>query len=213
MRFVFILTIGLTINSRGQTQEKECACPSNQYADSKPETTFHFTNGKDIALCGYSETKGSEKIYSEFVLAVCGQDKILDFWDAMTSCKIRVTGDTLIIDELKYLPTGDDLNFKSTLWTSQKVYFKNNEVQRRIKVNRGIRKYSRLEIDRVIKEFEHAERYVEGLADKLFMATLSGDKKARQYFIDYKTKFGPLDGYVAEDYNELTAMLKVWDNA
>jgi hypothetical protein len=49
------------------------------------------------------------------------------------------------------------------------------------------------------------------IANKLFIATISGDKKARQYFKEFKSKFGTLDGAFSEEYSDLTAMLELWD--
>ena len=213
MRFVFILTFRLTINSWGQTQDKDCACPSNQYTDSKPETTFHFTNGKDISLCGYSETKDSEKIYSEFILAVCGQNNVIDFWDALTVCRITTNKDTLRIDELKNLPTGDDLKFISTVWRIEKIYFRDGQVERSSGLNRKIRKYNQREIKNVLTEYERLGKKLTydnmDLVYRLFMATISGDKTAGKYLTD-KTRFETLDGAFQEDYEELMAMLKSW---
>jgi len=213
MRFVFILTFGLTINSWGQTPEKKCDCPSNKYAGSDPETTFHLTNGKEITLCGYADTKDNEKLYSEFVLAECGQDKVIDFWDALTVCRIKTNKDTLIIEELKNLPTGDNFAFKATVWRIEKLYFKLDQIQRQSGVNRRIKKYSQKEIKSVLKEVEAMNGKLNydnmDLAYKLFVAAISGDSTARKYLTD-KTRFGTLDGAFAEDYEELIAMLKSW---
>lgn len=49
------------------------------------------------------------------------------------------------------------------------------------------------------------------MAYKLFMATISGDQSARQYFEEFKNKFAPLDGAFAEEYKALTAILAIWD--
>ncbi len=82
-------------------------------------------------------------------------------------------------------------------------------------VNTQIKKYSQDEIQSVLKTYETAKS---GLADskmeianQLFIATISGNKKARQYFKEFKTKFGTLDGAFAEEYIDLTAMLELWD--
>jgi hypothetical protein len=122
IRLVFILTFGLTINSLGQTLDKECNCPRNEFAGTKTEVIFSLTTGK-IGLCGYVENKDNEKLFSEFVLAVCGQDKIIAFWDAVTVCRIKTNKDTLRIEELKNLPTGEDLKFVSTVWRIDKILF------------------------------------------------------------------------------------------
>ena len=50
------------------------------------------------------------------------------------------------------------------------------------------------------------------IVNKLFIATISGDKKARQYFKEFKNKFGTLDGAFSEEYNDLTTMLELWDS-
>jgi hypothetical protein len=49
------------------------------------------------------------------------------------------------------------------------------------------------------------------IANKLFIATISGDRKARQKFKEFNNKFGTLDGAFKEEYSDLTAMLELWD--
>lgn len=212
MRFVFILTFGLTLNSVGQTLDKSCNCPPNKYVGTKPETIFTLTNGT-IALCGYVDNKDNQRQYSEFVLAVCGQNNVIDFWDALTVCRIENNKDTLTIEGLKNLPTGDNLKFISTVWTIEKIYFKAGQVERKIGVNRKIRKYNQQEIKTVLTEYEHLNKKLNydnmDLVYKLFMAAISGDKTARNYLTD-KTRFETLDGAFQEDYEELIAMLKSW---
>lgn len=212
MRLVFILLFGLAINSLGQTLDKECNCPPNQFTGTKPETIFRLTNGR-IALCGYVENKDNEKLYSEFVLAVCGQDNVIDFWDAMTVCRITNNKDTLRIEELKNLPTGEDLKFVLSVWRIEKLYFKAGRVERSSGVNRKIRKYNQTEIKNVLTEYERLNKKLTydnmDLVYRLFMAAISGDKTARKYLAD-KTRFDTLDGAFQEDYEELMAMLKSW---
>lgn len=212
IRLVLILTFGLTINSLGQTLEKECNCPSNKFTSTKTETVFSLTNGR-IALCGYVENKDNEKLFSEFVLAVCGQDKIIDFWDALTVCRITNSKDTLRIEELKNLPTGDNLKFVLTAWKIEMVYFRDGQAERSVELNRKIRKYNQQEIKGVLTEYELLNKKLTydnmDLVYRLFMAAISGDKTARKYLID-RTKFETLDGAFAEDYNELIVMLKNW---
>ena len=213
MRFVFILTFGLTLNSVGQTLDKSCNCPPNKYAGTKPETIFTLTNGS-IALCGYVENKDNQRQYSEFVLAVCGQNNVIDFWDALFVCRIETDNDTLRIEELRNLPTGDNLKFVSTVWRIEKLYFRDGQVERSIGLNSKIRKYNEQEIKNVLTEYEHLDKKLSydhmDLVYKLFMAAISGDKTAYKYFTD-KTRFETLDGAFQEDYEELIAMLESLD--
>lgn len=199
----------------GQTNKVSCDCPQTQYAGTKADTTFHLSNGKTIVLCGYENPDSNPTTFSEFVLAVCGQDTIIDFWGAVLTCRLKVRRDTLLIDQLQNLPTGKNFKFQETVWTTEKIYFNGQEPIRELVVNRQIRKYSQGEIQSVLKIYETAKSGLDDskmeIANKLFIATISGDKKGRQYFKEFKNKFGTLDGAFAEEYSDLTAMLELWD--
>lgn len=107
----------------GQNQKLNCDCPKTQFAGTKADTSFNFSNGKIIVLCGYENPDSKPKTYSEFILAVCGQDTIIDFWDAMMTCRFKVKNDTLLVEHLQYLPTGKDFKYQETVWTIEKIYF------------------------------------------------------------------------------------------
>jgi hypothetical protein len=123
--------------------------------------------------------------------------------------------DTLLVDQLQDLPTGNNLEFQETVWTTERIYFNDGKVVKNLTINRQIRKYTQDEIQAVLKTYETARPGPDdskmGIAYKLFIAIISSDKKARQYFKEFKNKFGPLDGAFAEEYNDLTAMLQLWD--
>ncbi|RAR70627.1 hypothetical protein CLV55_11027 [Flavobacterium aciduliphilum] len=206
----------MTLTSvNGQSNKAWCDCPKTQYVGIKADTTFHFSKGKTIVLCGYKNPESKPTTFSEFILAVCGQDTIIDFWGAVLTCRLRVNKDTLLVDQLQNLPTGKDFKFQETIWTTEKIYFKRQKLVRKLVVNRQIRKYRQEEIQSVLKTYETAKSGLDDnkmvIANKLFIATISGNKKARQYFKEFKNKFGSLDGAFAEEYSDLTAMLELWD--
>ena len=180
----------------------------------EPDTSFRFSNGKTIVLCGYLDTETEPVIFSEFVLAVCGQDTIIDFWGAVFTGNIKFKKDTLLIQELKYLPIERDFAYKETVWTIEKMYFAKQKLVRKLLVNRQIPKYSNEKILLVLKEYEAAkpgpDESKTELVYKLFMAAISGSKTAVKYFKEFETKFG-VDGHLGEEYMELTAMLEMWD--
>jgi hypothetical protein len=151
---------------------------------------------------------------SEFVLTVCGETNVIDFGDALTVCRITTSKDTLRVEQLKNLPTGDELKFVLTVWRIEKLYFRNGQVKRSTELNREIRKYNQLEIKNVLTDYERLNRKLTydnmDLVYRLFMAAISGDKTAHKYLTD-KTRFETLDGALQEDYEELIAMLKSWD--
>ena len=106
-------------------------------------------------------------------------------------------------------------NFKKTVWTTEKLYFSGQKIVRNLEINRQIRKYNQDEIQSVLKTYETAKYGLDDskmeIANKLFIATISGDNRARQYLIEFKNKFGAVDGAFAEEYSDLTSMLEQWD--
>lgn len=190
----------------GQTNIASCDCPKTQYAGTKSDTAFYFSNGKTIVLCGYENPESKPTTYSEFVLAACGQDTIIDFWDAVLTYRLKVNQDTLLVDQLQNLPTGENFEFQETIWTTEIIYFSGQKI---------IRKYKLYELQVVLEAYETATPGLDDnkmeIVNKLFIATISGNKKARQYFKEFENKFGTLDGAFSEEYSDLAAMLQLWD--
>lgn len=214
--YLAIVLIFLTVTSVfGQTKKNSCDCPKTQFAGTKADTTFQFSNGKTIVLCGYKNPGIKPATFSEFILSVCGQDTIIDFWGALLACQLGVKKDTLFVEEMLNLPTGKNFKYKKTVWTTEKLYFIGHKVNRKILVNRQIRKYNAEEIATVLKTYEVAKSGLDDnkmiIANKLFIATISGDRKARHYFKQFNSKFGTLDGAFKQEYSTLKEMLAFWD--
>ena len=222
LTIVFVLAFSFC--SLGQVIRKSCNCPKDfhiQTSDNTyqtiPDTTFHFANGKSVILCGYKDTETikGQMLFSEFILAVCGQDTIIDFWGAVQTCKLRVNKDTLFIEDIKYLPIGKNLIYRETVWTIEKIYFAKGMIVRKLSPNLNIRKYTAQEIQNVIKEYETISKdsleKAEILFDKLFMATISGDKRARTSFMSFKSKFPYLGEHFNEEFDATNEMLSLWD--
>ncbi len=200
---------------QAQTTERTCDCPKTQYAGTKADSIFFLHGEKSIVLCGYKNKNNVPVTYSEFILSVCGQENIIDFWDAMQTCQLKVNHDTLLVEELKFLPSGEYFSFQPTVWIIEKIYFVNEKLVRRVEVNRKIRKYTTKEIQQVLIAFNTAAKGLDDskmeLANKLFIASISDNKKARKYLKDFEHKFGTLDGAFAEEYEDLVGMLELWD--
>jgi len=211
---IFLLTVLTFTPVFGQNQKAKCDCPETQLAGTKADTIFFLSNNKTIVLCGYKNPGSKPTTFSEFILAVCGQDSIIDFWGAVLTCRLKVNKDTLLVEQLQNLPTGKDFKYQETVWTTEKIYFIRQKVFRKLVVNRQINKYNQDQIKTVLKTYITAKQGIDEIkmeiASKLFIATISGDKNARQYFKEFKTKF-VLDGAFAEEYSDLTAMLELWD--
>jgi len=48
------------------------------------------------------------------------------------------------------------------------------------------------------------------LVNRLFIATISKNNKARDYFYKFENRYKP-DGAFSEEYSDLKTMLEVWD--
>lgn len=215
MRIVIVFLLISFSNVYGQTEKFLCECPISQFAETKPDTAFHLTNGKTIVLCGYIQSGRNPSTYSEFVLAVCGEDKIIDFWDAVLTCQLKVNKDTLLVEQVVNLPIGKNFKFQEAVWSTEKLYFNDQKIKRELFVNRQIEKYSQNEIKQVLKEYKTVKAGIDEnkmeIANRLFIATISGDDSARQYLKEFETKFGILDGAFSLEYKELISMLSLWD--
>jgi len=210
---IWVLVGSLTVF--GQVGKGGCNCPKTMYAGTKAETTFHFFNGKTIVLCGYKNPKSVPVNYSEFVLAVCGQPAIIGFWGAVTTCRLRMNNDTLLVEQLVGLPTGVKRKSQLSVWSVEKIYFRDKKVLRKWMLNRKLPKYNQAEIASVLKAFGNARGELDeakmDLAAELLVAAISGSGKARECFGKFKTRFGVLDGHFAETYEDLREMLALWD--
>lgn len=211
---IFLVVLVYSI-SFGQAKITNSVSPKTTLAGTKPDTTFNFSNGKSIDLCGYVNP-GTPKTYSEFVLTVCGQDTIIDFWGAVKTCKIKVKNDTLFVENLYILPVGQSFKSKEIVWITDQIYFEGSKTARKKIINKAIPLYDKVKIESVLTEYKTSipdvnERRMDILT-KLFVATISGNNEARLSFNDFQTKFGTLDGEYSEQYIELKEMLLQWDN-
>lgn len=210
-----LFSIILSTTLYAQANNTECGCPVNQFTDVNAEAVFSFSNDRAIAVCGYKNTDDTHPTYSEFVLAVCGENKVIDFWDATTVCRLTSHNDTLFVQELYPLPIADNFEFEETVWTTEKIYFTDNKVNRKKSVNSGIRKYSAAEIQEVLETYRNAgsgfDESKMKIANQLFVAALSGSKQAWRSFTEFKDRFDVPDGAYSQEYRVLKEMLAQWE--
>lgn len=185
---LFLLTVftALSISASAQNDILTCSCPKI-YTDTKPAAIFHLSNGKSIALCGSKESdyiKG-KTLYSEFVLSVCGSNKIIKFWGAVQICNVRVSSDTLYVEELVDLPIGPKMAYKKIAWNIDRIYFVNNKIKRDSLVNPRIPKYNSSEIAHVLNIYKATKNQNEfrtaALIDKLLSVAYQEVRKLKIY--------------------------------
>lgn len=219
MKYLYLCLFFVTFSyyAVAQNQKSDCRCPVSNYSGIKPETTFRLSNNTSIALCGNKETgiiKG-KTLYSEFVLSVCGSDKIIKFWDAVTVCDVKPKKDTLLVETLVSLPVGKSMEDEETVWTIERIYLAKGKIKRDSVINPGLPKYDQSQIATVINSYHHTlnsnNDTTVDLADKLFISAISGSKTAKNYLLNFTKKFTTLGGVYLEEYDKIIRMLKLWD--
>ena len=204
---VFIITL-LTLNG---TFAQDCKCPKNDLGANKIDTIYKFSNENSIALCGY---RNEDETFSEFLLADCKNNKVLDYWGAVQTCKIYQKENKLIVEELVALPINSN-NYEDVTWRFVEFYSENNIFKSKNTINKNLPKYSQKQIDGIIKQYETSDNKLNDncivLANKLFISAISGSQKAKQCFLEFPTKFKGLDGALSEEYHDLESMLSAWE--
>lgn len=212
-----------------QVRAQTCKCPPNEFVNpmaKKADTVFHLSNGESISLCGSKDTGiiPGPNVYTEFVLAACGEKHIIKFWGAVLDCRLHVYKDTLIVETIDNLPTGKNMRYQWTVWTIEHIYFKSGKAARDFKVNKQIPKYTEHEIQAALKQYEEAIRISSArgnpdnvnnvnmeIADKLFMSAISGSRQARADLKTFYKHFGGLSGEYLEWYDDIMRKLALWD--
>ena len=177
-----------------------------------PNNTFNFKNGNNIILCGYEDKIDNVLYYSEFILQECRETEPIDFWDATLMCRVFMENEVLKIEQFCNLPVGKNRDLVFTSWYVEELSYKDGKLNR-LHFTKDIRRYSKEEINQTLTEYTLAVREgllenSENLVAKLFIAALSGNKKANEYFMAFPNTF-LTDGGLSETYKEFLAMYEL----
>ncbi len=196
-----------------KAQTKKCECIVYGSKKVKADSIYTFSNGKSIAICGYRE--GNPNVFSEFYLNRCEMDSSLGFWDALRDCSVSLENDTLFIKEFKLMANGSNRKILANVYTIEKFYFKQDALQRTLIINPELKMYNQENIDLVLKKYESTKGEMSedkiDLAYELFYATISGSKKAAEYFRKFDKKFFIPGGAYLEEWQDIQEMLKTWN--
>lgn len=208
---LFIVILFGVLTSKAQT--KDCECIIHNAKKAKADSVYTFSNGKSLAICGYRE--GNPNVFSEFYLNRCDLDSSLGFWDALRDCKITLENDTLFIREFKLMANGGNREILANIYTIEKIYFKQGQLKRTLIINPELKMYNQENIDLVIKKYENTKGEMSedkiDLAYELFYATISGSKKASEYFKQFDKKFFIQSGAYLEEWQDIQEMLLLWN--
>ncbi len=199
---LFLVLILLAIRDHGQ----ECMCPQSITVESeegKPNRVFHFSNGAELAICGYTSPDGDSS-YNKFALVSCGDHRVLKLWSVDETAQAEFKNDVLYIKDMYSLPIGQSF---STLWRPfyiHKFWYKNGELLREEYYRKDLGKYSRQQLDEVFTAYkmlpEGGKVNMMRVARMLFWAAFSGSKEAAADLDNFEHNFGPFEGVTAEEW-------------
>lgn len=205
----------VAVNQSGKCQL--CA-PSEFAVEREPDTTFTFSNGKQLLICGTYELLDGKNVFSEFVLSECGDKRIIDFWEASQRFEVAYANDTLKLHKLELLALGNNRELVDWHWLTEVYYYRGNRLKHDIRFNTSI-KYNTAQINETLREYEQTkwlpfsnatDDYLEEkkvLANRLLIASLSGSDKAENYLKEFDSKLKDT-GSTMEWYNQLVLLHK-----
>lgn len=199
-------------------EAQDCKCVYNHYDSTlaAPAKVFSFSKNRTIGMYGEYYAEGKDTTYSEIILCLCGQKKIiLDRSDDPTiSFKVRKRKDTLWIEEIAGLPIGKDYEIVWKPFYVQKFFFNKEELQHAGYYRKEVKRFTDKQIEEVLKQYKKIKTgnadYTIAVAYRLFWATVSGNKKAEALLSSIPAKFNGLDGAYAQEWHEIMATLNHW---
>ena len=215
MKKVYYLPLALLLcqGAFGQSKSLPCNCPKSGYG-ARAVATFDLDGNRKISICGYREKSRKDTVFSGFLLFQCGRKEFISEWDETQSCKITQNADTLLVSEFSALPVGKGFALKSVLFRVKKFFFQNASVVSTASYLSSAPGYSSAQINTVLQQYTKLSgRNYDSIllvAHRLVWAYISGSSKAEKYLQQMKTKFGPFDGAIAEEFEEVCATYELW---
>lgn len=193
---------------------QECNCPPGVGDDAQTLKTFHFSNGKEMGICGFNTIEGTDTSYTRFSLFLCGDSKPIETWGENITCKLERTKDALLVKEMYNLPVGQSF---STLWRPfyvHKYTFTNGKVTETEYFDKQLPRYNKEQIAAAIQQYKDlpptANEQTMKVANMLFWAAVSGSKETESLLATIPDKFGPFDNVIGEEWKQINAVYTRW---
>jgi hypothetical protein len=215
-RTFFICTLFLLASFIVKAQECNCPPAINNDNDGKPNMVFRFGNQRQLGICGYVTVEGNDTTYTKFTLFHCTDGTPVKDWSEDKTCKIEKIKDTLFIMDIYGLPVGQNFSTIPRPFYIHKFFFKNGELKEVEYFKKGIVKYSSQQIQDAIIEYKSlpktSNEQTIHVANMLFCAYISGSKEAEGYFTSIPGKFGPFDGVISQEWDDIFTTYQDWKN-
>jgi len=197
---------------RATDKDNSCKC-FDGIGSKKGDTAtlvLNFTNGPSISVCGFVDKEMEGLIISEFNVFECKTGKSLTEYDAMQICRLIEKKDSLIIQEMKYLPIGKNWEWnliqigEEVITTKDHKTFTtgNKPKLEEITIDNNIAK---IFLNSIKKRRGHSNEW-ELEIGKLEVLTLLGNERAKYILENYEEFIGKeTDGAERETWKDARA--------
>jgi len=195
----------------------ECSCYNgigSSEAD-KPIFSSSFSNGSSVSLCGYLNEdmqKGSQ-IISEFNVFDCKTGTALVEYGALQTCRVIKKENSIVIEELSYLPAGENWEWmliqigKQTLLPKGEGIYVQPQIPKLEKIKINKTKQSKF-LNSLQKGNGFGEEWESDIG-KLEVLSLIGNDRAWEILKNYQEFTGELtDGALAEQWKNAIATVE-----
>lgn len=208
MLLVFLLQH--SVESLGQG---DCNCLKDEFFSytGKAHRIFKIGDEKVVGLCGFPEVQGYDTVYYESIVFDCAANKKVYEWDATQPCLVECSNNILYIKELYLLPVGKNLESVWKPFYFTEIYSDVDSISRKQYYDLETHQYTQGQIAAVISRYNNtpkglypwnSEEFME-ISRQLFWAFVSGSTKAGELLEQVEAKYGPFDGAIAEEFNEI----------
>lgn len=194
--------------------EQSCDCYQGigSIKGEKPILKSNFSNGKSLVTCGYydEDSQTLELVMSEFNIFDCDTGQSLVEYDAIQICNIREAKDSLIIEELKFMPAGKNWSWELFQIGEQIISVQNQSLV----VSGSTPKFEAATIEEAQQnEFLNSIKLGQGIGGdweeelgRLEVLSLMGNDKAWEILTNYEQLKGErTDGALAEEWKNAIA--------
>ena len=205
-------TIETKTNSKVIKKEiKEISCKCfdgiGSSKDDTPILELNFSSGQRISICGFLDKEMEGIIISEFNVFECNSGKPLAEYDATQICRIIEKPDTLLIQELKYLPTGKNWDWNLIQIAEQIITTKDKKIfvsEKKLKLEKfNIDENEATLFLNSLKKGKGYSNEWELEIGKLEALTILGNEKAKYILENYENFIGKeTDGAMAETWKD-----------
>jgi len=213
---VILIAIYLGQPAPGQTKQPSCNCPKKGFnASGKADIIFDLGQDRKLALCGSITKQKKDTLYSEYILFQCGRKEIIDATDYPSS-KITQRDDSLFVTEIEGFPVGKDFEFVYIPFRGEKYFFQEAKLKTTVFYPADLPRYSANQIKTVLSQYAKLKLPMNNhdtmllVAHRLCWAYISGSGAAERHLQEMKKKFGPFDGGIKEEFDDIWGTYLLW---